>query len=95
MSEPKKKYSFLKPLKRLSKQEIVQMLEKEVFSTNQFSEHVKEVSFKTKIDEEIVRDILKHYFTSISIVMNTVRKVKTKINVYGFFSFFIEKGSRV
>lgn len=91
----KKKYFLKQEFKNMPKNEIPGFLEREVFNSNHFKEHVKEVSFKTEIDEEIVSDILKSYFTNITIVINTFRKIKTKINVYGFFSLIVKEGKRI
>lgn len=84
-----------KELDNLTIEQIKELLEKDVFSKVHFNKHIVEVSLKTKIDEKIVEQVLKSYFTNILIVINTVRKIKTKINVYGFFSIFIEKGKRI
>jgi hypothetical protein len=81
--------------KNLNKKQINTLLEQDVFSKPHFRQHVIEVSLKTKIDEKIVEEVLKSYFTNILIVINTFRKIKTKINVYGFFSIHIEKGNRI
>jgi len=88
-----KKIYFPKKFKNLTRKEIVCLLENEVLNSPEFNEHITEVSFKTKIDKEIVKDILKSYFTNILVVINTVRKVKTKINVYGHFFITIKKGT--
>lgn len=90
-----KKYYFSKPFKTFSRSEINTLLEQEIFNSNHFMEHIKEVSYRTKISEEIVSDVLRSYITNIFIVMNQIRKIKTKINVYGFFSLIVEKGSRI
>ena len=90
-----KKHVSLKELDNLTKQQIMKLLDEDVFITVHFNKHIVEVSLKTKIDEKIVEEVLKSYFTNILIVINTVRKIKTKINVYGFFSIFIEKGKRI
>ena len=82
-------------LYNLNKSQVIKMLEEDVFSKDDFIEHVKEVSLKTKIDERIVKDVLKSYFTNIVFVMNRVLKVKTKINIYGFLSLIIGKGRRI
>ena len=79
----------------LNRKQIDILLEQDVFSKPHFIEHIKEVSLKTKIDEKIVEEVLKSYFTNILIVINKIRKIKTKINVYGFFSIHIEKGKRI
>ena len=79
----------------LNKKQINTILKQDVFDKPHFKEHLKEVSLKTKIDEKIVEQVLKSYFTNILIVINTIRRIKTKINVYGFFSIYIEKGSRI
>lgn len=86
---------FRKKFKNLTRKEISNLLESEVLNSPDFNEHITEVSFKTKIDKEIVKDILKSYFTNILVVINTVRKIKTKINVYGHFFITIEKGTRI
>lgn len=88
------KYERASKIYNLKKSTIIKLLEKEVFSTEHFNEHVKEVSLKTKIDERIVKDVLKSYFTNIVFVMNRVLKIKTKINIYGFLDLIIGKGSR-
>lgn len=94
MLTTKKKF-FRKAFYNLKRNEIESLLEEEVFSTVSFNEHAKEVSLNTKIDEEIVKDILKSYFTNILVVINTVRKIKTKINIYGHFFIIIEKGKHI
>lgn len=68
------------------------ILDEEVFQSPSFNEHVKKVSLNTKIDEETVKEVLISYFTNIVFAINAVRKVKTKINVYGFFSLIVKKG---
>jgi predicted nucleic acid-binding protein len=90
-----RKYEMSKPVKLLSRKQIEVMVQEEVLNSFRFKEHVKEVSFKTNIHEEIVRDILKGYFTNMLIVINTVQKIKTKINIIAFCSIIIEKGKRI
>lgn len=81
-------------IRLLSRQEIDSRMEMEVFSTEDFRNHVKEVSENLNIDQEIVRDVLIHYFKSITVIVNTVRKTLTKINIHGFLSIEIEKGRK-
>lgn len=88
------KYYYRDVFDNLPKKDALALLEAEVFTDNHFLEHVKEVSFKTKIDEEIVKDVLRSYITNVFLVINTVRKIKTKINIYGYFSVVIFKGNR-
>ncbi len=78
--------------RNIFKKDIKILLEEEVFSNQQFIDQVKQVSLKTKMDEKIVKEVLTSYFTNILIVINSIRKVVTKINVYGFFSLTIKKG---
>jgi hypothetical protein len=84
-----------KPAKLLSRKQIEVLLQEEVLNSFRFKEHVKEVSFKTNIHEEIIIDILKSYFTTMLIVINTVQKIKTKINIIAFCSIIIERGKRI
>jgi hypothetical protein len=91
----KRKYFFRKPFKIFSKKDLTEYLHRNVFSTSGFDLHVKQVAVNLKIDETIVRDVLVSYFTNVSLAVNTTRKIKTKINIYAFFSLFIEKGNRV
>lgn len=91
----KKKYYFQKPFNLLSDEEVEECLHNEVFQRQEFDNHIKEVSHNLKIDEEIVRDVMMQYITSIMYMLNTVRKIKTKINIYSFFSFRIEAGKRI
>jgi len=86
---------FIRRFINLNRKQIDTLLKQDVFDKPHFKEHLKEVSLKTKIDEKIVEQVLKSYFTNILIVINKIRRVKTKINVYGFFSIYIEKGSRI
>lgn len=79
----------------LNKTQIKDVLHNDAFDLEEFDRHVKEVAFKTKIDEEIVRSVIESYFTNIVLVINSVRKLKTKINVYGFLTLFVEKGKRL
>lgn len=86
---------FKKSFKTLSRKEISELLEEEVINNEHFNEHISEVSLKTKIDYEIVKQILISYFTNILVVINTARKIKTKINVYGAFFLIIKKGTKI
>lgn len=90
----KRKYIFRKPLGNIPKDKIDMYLAENVFETNDFKKHVDQVAKNLKVDESIVRDVLESYFTSIMYIINTTRKIKTKINVYGFFSIVVEKGNR-
>lgn len=91
----KPRYYFKNNLKNMSKAEAREYLNSQVFKDKRFNMHVKEVSHNLKIDEKIVKDVLVHYITEIMYVMNSVRKFKTRINIYCFFNFLIEKGKRV
>lgn len=91
----KKKYYFDIELKNISKEKLKEYLHNEVFKSDAFKLHVKQVAFNLKIDESIVKDVLVSYFTNVALVINTVRKIKTKINIYGFFSLTVEKGKKV
>ena len=90
----KRKYIFREPLKNISKENINSYLAKNVFETNDFQKHVNQVALNLKIDESIVRDVLISYFTNVMYIINTTRKLRTKINIYGFFSIVIDKGNR-
>lgn len=94
MAKRKNTY-FKKKFYNLSRKEITFLLEKDVGSSEQFNQHVSEVSYKTKIDEEIVKSILISYFTNILIIINTVQKIKTKINIYGYFFLMIRTGTKI
>ena len=79
----------------LSEEQIKVLLDNEVFDTPSFKEHIKEVSYLTKIDEQIVQDVLLSYFKNIMKVLNTYQRITTKINIYGFLSLFIQKGKHL
>jgi hypothetical protein len=89
-----KKYYFRNPLKNIPKENSDKYLQRQVFGTSEFDLHVKRVAFNLNIDEVIVRDVLVSYFSNIMYLINTVRKIKTKINVYCYFSLIVEKGNR-
>jgi hypothetical protein len=91
----KRKYSFRQVLKNIPKDKAKEYLHTNVFDTAEFNIHVQRVAFNLKLDERIVRDVLVSYFTNIMLLINSKRKLKTKINVYGFFSLIVEKGNRL
>lgn len=90
----KKKFIFPNDLKNISKSRAKGYLQENVFDTENFNEHVSQVSINLNVDEKIVKDVLVSYFTNIFYIINTVRKVKTKINIYGYFSLTVERGRR-
>lgn len=71
------------------------LLNNEVFQNPQYLNHVKEVSMILKIDEKIVDDVLKSYFLTVFKLLNKVYTKLTKINLYGFFSFYVKPGNRI
>ncbi len=89
-----RKYIFRNPLKNISRESIDQYLHTNVFSTPEFGIHVKQVALNLRLDDRIVRDVLISYFSNVMYIINTVRKLRTKINIYGFFSIIVEKGDR-
>lgn len=89
-----KKYLFRNPLKNIPKENIDKYLDENVFSTSDFKEHTNQVALNLNIDESIVRDVLISYFSNVMYIINTSRKLRTKINIYGFFSIIVDKGNR-
>ena len=89
------KFFFKQELKNIPKGKLKEYLHTEVFTSEPFKLHVKQVAFNLEIDEVIVKDVLISYFTNVCLIINTARKVRTKINIYGFFSLIVEKGHRV
>lgn len=83
---------FSKDLKNIPSKHYKKYLEETVFSSHDFNKHIKATSLNLNISEDIVREVVQHYFLHIGYVINSVRKIKTKINIYGYFSLFIEKG---
>jgi hypothetical protein len=67
-------------------------LDDEIFNSDAFNKHVKQVSLNINMDEKTVKKVLVSYFMNIAFVLNTVRKIKTKINVLGFFSLIVRDG---
>lgn len=88
------KYSFKEPLKNIPKDKAREYLDKQVFSTEHFKKHVDQVATNLKLSPELVNDVLVSYFTNVFFMLNTTRKIKTKINLYGFFSLSVLKGDR-
>lgn len=95
MIRRKRKYWFKDELKNIPKDNLKRYLHDMVFSTPEFNLNVKQTAQNLNIDEKIAYDVLVSYFTNIALVINTVRKIKTKINIYGFFSITVEKGRRI
>lgn len=89
-----RKYYFRMPLPILTRKECSEYLHKNVFDTPEFEVHVNQVAVNLKIDQRIVKAVLISYFTNVMILINSTRKIKTKINIYGFFSIIVEKGDR-
>lgn len=81
--------------RNLTRKEIKQVLEKDVFSNIDFKNHVLETSETLNIDVKIVEYVLKHYITNVMILINTTQKIKTKINIYAFFTLILEKGRKL
>lgn len=88
------KYIFKEDLENIPRDKARAYLDRQVFSTEEFEKHVDQVSLNLKVDQQIVRDVLISYFTNIFFVVNTVRKVRTKINLYGFASLQVGAGRR-
>ena len=91
----KRKYFISTELKNIPRKNLKEYLHNEVFNTTEFNTHIEQTAFNLQLHKQIVRDVVVSYFTNIAIAINTVRKIKTKINVYGFFSIWIEKGRRI
>jgi hypothetical protein len=88
MFRPKSRFKIT----QLNRKEIDAYLKSEVFDVSQFQEHIKETSFILNIEESIVSNTVKRYIKKISYMMHSVRSIRTKINIIGFFSFWVEKG---
>jgi hypothetical protein len=78
--------------KPVPKYYIKNILDDEIFNSDAFNKHVKQVSLNINMDEKTVKKVLVSYFMNIAFVLNTVRKIKTKINVLGFFSLIVRDG---
>ena len=63
-------------IKNLSKEELLIVLEEEVFQDVDFIRHVKEVSKNEEIPHEVAESVIKHYITSIGLMM--IKKTKHK-----------------
>lgn len=91
----RKKYFSRKGFTNIPKAKMREHLENTVFNTSDFNLHITRVACNLKLDESIVRDVVQSYFLHIAYTINTIRKIKTKINVYGYFSLWVEKGNRL
>lgn len=80
---------FLRPFKLY---EIDKYLDADVFNQNKFKNHVTQVAQNLDIDEEIVLNVIKNYITNVAVVIGTIQKVKTKINIYGFLTLYVRGG---
>lgn len=75
---------------KITKKDVLEKLEKDVFSDDIFKSHIKETSLKLNVPEEVVEKIVKHYITYFSLLMNTIVKHKRRFVVYCFFYIDIE-----
>ena len=91
----KKKYFFHRAFKLIPKEDIRSFMEKEVFCLDEFKQDVDRVSENLNMDRGLVKDVLESYFVNIMIIINSVRKIKTKINIYAFCSIVIEPGRKI
>ena len=89
------KYTFRKELKNIPHDKFKKYIEDQIFSSPDFNKHIKQTSINLNINEDVVREVVQHYFLHIGYAINTVRKIKTKINIFGYFSLFVEKGRRI
>lgn len=80
-----------KNIRPLEKEKIIERLNKEVFESVKFNEHVKKVAETLNLHEIVVKDVLVDYITKISLILNTVQNLNLKINIIGFFSFILKK----
>ncbi len=90
-----KKSVFWRDFKHMDKSQIKDMLEQDVYSTDEFKRHIEEVSIKTGLETDLITSVLKSYFTNILIVINSNNKLKTIINLYAFAKLVIKRGKRI
>jgi hypothetical protein len=88
------KYKYPDKIIGFTKEECIQYLEENTFSNYDYKRHIKTVASKLKIDEVIVDDVIRHYFTKMFVFINAKQFTNFKINIYGFYSIFMRKGDR-
>ena len=90
----KRKRKFIVPqlLQNLPNKEVEEYLENNVFSEVRYKSNIAETAKTLNIDIVVVEKVMKHYITSVFKTINKFQKFRTKINIYGFFSFDCEEG---
>lgn len=68
----------------ISKEELMEVLEDQVFETFDFSRHMEELAQKENLPLEDVRKVVKHHLTEIAKEMVKVTKIKRRIVLFGF-----------
>lgn len=69
----------------ISNKELLEKLDDEVFTDQDFIRQVEEVSIKTNIPHEAVESVIKHYIIYVSKLLIKIQKVRLNIKIYGFF----------
>ena len=69
----------------VTKTEVLEMMEREVFQDLDFKRQVKETSFKLKLSQEQTETVIKHFLTTMAIQMTLVTRIRRRLGIYAFF----------
>jgi len=84
---------FKLPFKLMPNEDYIEYLHSYVFNTEHFNKHIDLTASSLDIHRDIVYDVVTSYWIDIALVINAYHKKATKINIYGFFSLKILKGT--
>lgn len=76
-------------IKGLTKQELLNVLEDEVFSDNDFKRHINETAIKENVSYDLAETVIKNYIISIGSEMIKIKKHRRRIVVFGFLNIDI------
>lgn len=76
-------------IKNLTEEELLKVLEEEVFQDADFIRHIQEVSKNEQIPHDVVEEVIKHHITRIGKMMIKKTRHKRRITLFGFLNIDI------
>lgn len=75
---------FRNAKRTISKIKMLEVLETQVFSDQDFIRHIRETASKENIPEDVVETIIKHHIKTCSLEMIKKKKIHRRIVLFGF-----------
>lgn len=81
----------LNRLKNLTKKELSETLENDVFEQPEFKRHMKELAISENISEEEANKVIKHYLLTVGKEALRITKHRRRIVLFGFMHIDIQE----